>query len=370
MPFKIATLPGDGIGPEVVREGMRVLKAAEEMIGGFSLEFELLDAGADCFLKTGVAFPKENFEMCKASDAIFLGAMGLPQVVQEDGTEVQGKIVIEMRKQLDMYAGLRPIKLRPNIKSVIGKEKIDLVIMRESTEGLFASFQAGASVFDEVHVDSMVITRKGTERICDYSFKLSEKRNGRPLDNKRVVTCVDKSNNFKGMAFWRKIYDEVAGRYPEIQRDYSYVDAITLMLIQKPEAYDVIVAENMFGDIISDLAAGLVGGMGMAPSAEIGDRHAMFEPAHGSAPTIAGKNIANPVATVLSGAFMLEWLGERFGNEGALTAAKLIDKAVDNALKAGYLTSDVGGDTKTTELGGQIILELKSLSDPGCGLAT
>lgn len=362
MAFKIAVLPGDGIGPEVIVEGVKVLKAAQKLIGGFQMEFEFFDAGAEYFKKTGIAFPDSTFTACKDADAIFLGAMGLPNVVQEDGTEVQGKVIIELRKSLDLYAGLRPIRLRPGVKSpIIGKDKIDFVIIRESTEGLFASFQAGASVYNEVHVDPMVITRKGTERVCRYAFECSRKRNGRPLDGKKVVTCVDKSNNFKGMAFWRKIYDEVADSFPDISRDYSYVDAITLLMIQKPEAYDVMVTENIFGDIISDLAAGLVGGMGMAPSAEIGDKHAMFEPAHGSAPTIANKNIANPIATILSGAMMLEWLGEKYHNDSALKASQLIDKAVDSVLEKGNLTSDLGGKTSTTMFGEKTVKELELL---------
>lgn len=363
MSFHIATLPGDGVGPEVVNEAIKVMRAAQEAIGGFELEFENLPAGAAHYQKTGIPFPVESFKKCEAADAIFLGAMGLPEVVQEDGTEVQGKVIIELRKTLNLFGGLRPIKMRPGVTSpIVGKDKIDFVIVRESTEGLFASFQAGASVHDEVHVDSMVITRKGTEKVCEYAFQLAEKRNGRPLDGKKMVTCVDKSNNFKGMAFWRKIYDEIAQKHPGVDRDYAYVDAITLWMIQKPEAYDVMVAENIFGDIISDLAAGLVGGMGMAPSGEIGLEHAMFEPSHGSAPTIAGQNIANPVATILSGALMLEWLGERHGNAGAAKAAKVIDQAVDAALAAGNLTVDLGGRTKTGEFGDATVAELRKLS--------
>ena len=363
MNFHIATLPGDGVGPEVVAEAIKVMNAAKEATGGFSLEFEPLAAGAAHYQKTGIAFPEESFRKCADADAIFLGAMGLPEVVQDDGTEVQGLIIIELRKTLNLFAGLRPIKMRPGVTSpIVGKDKIDFVIVRESTEGLFASFQAGASVYDEVHVDSMVITRKGTEKVCEYAFALAEKRNGRPLDGKKMVTCVDKSNNFKGMAFWRKIYDEIADKHPAISRDYAYVDAITLWMIQKPEAYDVMVAENIFGDIISDLAAGLVGGMGMAPSGEIGLERAMFEPSHGSAPTIAGKNIANPAATILSGALMLEWLGRRHNNAGAAKAAELIDRAVDAALAAGNLTADLGGKTGTAEFGDATAAALKKLS--------
>ena len=359
--FSIATLPGDGVGPEITRACIDILNAVQKKVGGFALNFEYLKAGAGLFRDTGVIFPQESYDACCKADAILLGAMGLPDVVQEDGTEVQGKIIIELRKNLNLFAGVRPIKLYPGIQSPLrDKEKIDFVIIRESTEGLFASYLSGASVYDKVHVDSMVITREGTEKVCEYAFQCSLKRNGRPLDGKRVVTCVDKANNFKGMAFWRKIYNEIANNYPTVQKDYAYVDAINVFLIQNPENYDVLVAENIYGDIISDMAAALVGGMGMAPSADIGLEHAMFQPAHGSAPTIAGKNIANPVATILSGAMMLEWMGERKGCEEARTGSKMIHSAVEETLARGLKTTDVGGKASTTGFTEAVISTLRS----------
>ncbi len=356
--FAIACLPGDGIGPEVTSEAVKVLKAAQKKLGGFSLEFQIVQAGAALYRDTGVAFPDESFAACREADAILLGAMGLPEVVQEDGTEVQGKIIVETRKKLNLFAGVRPIKLMPGVVSPLrGVDKVDFVILRESSEGMFASFQAGASVYDKVHVDSMVITREGTEKVCDYAFKLAMKRNGRPSDGKRVVTCLDKSNNFKGMAFWRKIYDEIAAKYPGVQRDYAYVDAINVLL-QRPQDYDVLVVENIYGDIISDMAAAIVGGMGMAPSGDIGFEHAMFQPAHGSAPTIAGKNIANPVATILSGAMMLTWLGERSGCEACIKGGAMIQEAVEASLAAGHTTVDIGGNTATTAFGDAVVSRL------------
>ncbi len=358
--FAIATLPGDGVGPEILDAGMKVLKAVEKKLGGFSLDFEIFRAGAALYRDTGVAFPAEAYEACRQADAIYLGAMGLPDVVQEDGTEVQGKIIIELRKKLNLFAGVRPIKLYPGIQSPLrDTDRIDFVIVRESSEGMFASYLSGASVYDQVHVDSMVITREGTEKVCDYAFKLAMKRNGRPSDGKRVVTCVDKANNFKGMAFWRKIYTEVAGKYPQVERDYAYVDAINVFLIQRPQDYDVLVAENIYGDIISDMAAALVGSMGMAPSGDIGYEHAMFQPAHGSAPTIAGRNIANPVATIVSGAMMLDWLGERFGCGEAVMGAAMIRNAVETTLASGKKTADVGGSTSTTDFTDAVIAALK-----------
>lgn len=360
---QIACLPGDGIGPEVTAEGVKVLKAAQELAGGaFTLDFNHLEAGAGVYRKTGNPFPDDVHEACVKADAIFLGTMGLPEVTFPDGTEVQGRVIVTMRKELNLYAGLRPIKLYPGVQSPLRNAgKIDFVILRESCEGLFASFQSGAEVYDKVHVDSMVITRENTEKVCHYAFKYAQKRNGRPVDGKKVVTCVDKANNFKSMAFWRRIYDEVAQQYPDIGRDYSYIDAINVMLIQKPEYYDVLVTENIFGDIISDMAGALIGSMGMCPSGDIGPNNAIFQSAHGSAPTIAGKNIANPIATILSGGLMLDWLGERQGNPDMMKMAVMIEQAVENALKAGHKTCDIGGTTSTSDMGDAVVKELKAL---------
>ena len=360
--FTIATLPGDGIGPEIIEEGIKVIRAVEQGFDSFKLDFNYYDAGAAFYRDTGVIIAKEVEEAMDAADAIFLGAMGLPEVTLPDGTETQGIIINGTRKRLNLFAGVRPIRLMPNVQSPLkGKDKIDFVIVRESTEGLFASFMSGANVYDKVYADTMIITREGTEKVTDYAFRLSEKRNGRPADGKKVVTCVDKSNNFTSQAFFRRIYNEVAEKYPEIGRDYSYVDAINVSLILHPENYDVLVSENIFGDIISDMAAALVGGMGMAPSGDIGYEHAMFQPAHGSAPTLAGKNIANPIATILSGAMMLEWLGMRAGIEDMDQAAALIREAVDNVLRDGHLTADIGGSTSTSEFGDLTVKEIEKL---------
>lgn len=359
----IVLLPGDGVGPEIIREGVKVLEAAESLIGGFGLKYTSYEAGAGLYRRTGVIFPDDAYAACRKADAIYLGAMGLPEVVQEDGTEVQGKIIVEMRKKLNLFAGVRPIKLYPGVQSPLrNATAIDMVIIRESSEGMFASFQSGADVYDKVYVDSMVITREGTEKVCDWAFKAAMQRNGRPSDGKKVVTCVDKSNNFRAMAFWRQIYNEVAEKYPEVQRDYSYIDAINVSLIQRPQDFDVLVVENIYGDIISDMAAALVGSMGMAPSGDIGYEHGLFQPAHGSAPTIAGKNIVNPVATIVSGAMMLDWLGDRKGNERLKAAGRCIEDAVTETLRSGRMTSDLGGKETTTSFGDAVVKKLEELS--------
>ncbi len=363
MSFHVATLSGDGIGPEVITEGIKVLQAAEKIVTGFTLNFEKYDAGAGHYLKTGEVFPDSSYQACKESDAIFLGSMGIPEVIEKDGTEVQGQVILRLRFELDLFAGVRPVKLFEGVKTPLeNKHKIDLLIVRENTEGLFASFGGGSKVMNEVVSDTMLITRKGTEKICDFAFQLAKKRNGRIRDGKKVVTCCDKSNVFKSLAFFRNVYNEVAIRYEGvIEKDYAYIDAMALWLVQHPQHYDVIVSENLFGDILSDLAAALVGGMGMAPSGDIGYEHAMFQPAHGSAPTIAGKGIANPVATILSGSMMLDWLGEKHENEAAKAASSLIEKAVAKALASGIQTSDLGGKHPTAAFGDAVVKEMERM---------
>lgn len=357
--YKIAVLPGDGIGPEIMQASLAVLRAVESP--GLSFAFSEQPFGAGHFRTTGEMLPPRVVEECKRADAIFLAAIGLPEVRLPDGTEVQPQIIVGLRKELDLYAAIRPIKLYLGVRSVlrdVGKG-IDFVILRENTEGLFASFNGGGSIKDEVATDTMVITRKGTERIARYAFQLAARRNGRPLDGKRLVTCVDKANVFRSLAFFRHVFDGVAAQHPDIENDHALVDAMTLYMVQNPSAFDVLVMENMLGDILSDLAAGLVGGLSLGPSAEIGEKHALFQPSHGSAPQLAGRNVANPIATILSGAMMLDWLGDRYGDEAALAAARGIEAAVVEVLRAGQcLTPDLGGTAGTSEVAQAVIAAL------------
>jgi 3-isopropylmalate dehydrogenase len=205
----------------------------------------------------------------------------------------------------------------------------------------------------------MVITRKGTERIVKFAFEIAQQRNGAPSDGKRRVTCVDKANILKSQAFFRQIYNEVAENYPDTERDYAYVDAYTVYQVRKPDFYDVVVAENMFGDIISDLAAGTIGGLGMAPSADVSEHHGVFQPSHGTAPDIAGQNIVNPIAQILSAGMMLTWLGERHNDADATNAAKTIDDAVSRVLASQSAhTGDLGGKAKTTDVGDAVASEI------------
>jgi 3-isopropylmalate dehydrogenase len=353
--FHIAVLAGDGIGEEVMGAAVEVLEAASRRAGGFSLEFEHLPGGAGLYRDTGEALSEENYRRAGEADAILFGAMGLPDVRRADGTEPAPQL--DLRFGYELYAGVRPVRAFPGTPLALGDPRaaeIDLVIIRESTEGLFASRGKGVVEDDAIARDTMVITRSVCERLFDFSFELARRRKQKGCPGR--VTCVDKSNVFTSMAFFRKIFDERAARYPDIAADHHYVDATALDLVRKPWEFDVLVMENMYGDILSDLAAALVGGMGMAASADIGDAHGLFQPAHGSAPDIAGKGIANPLAMILSAAMMLEWLGHRHDVGACREAAVAIEDAVAGALaSAGVLPVDLGGSADTVSVARAVI---------------
>ena len=356
--YKIAVLPGDGIGPEVVSEAVKVLMALEKPFPNLRLIFSEHPCGAAYYQQTGKDLPEETLEACRTSDAVLFGSAGDPNIRFPDGTEIAPQLTL--RFVLDLYAGIRPIKKYPGVEPLLaGDPPIDYVIMRENTEGLYASRGAGVRVGDDVAVDNMVITRKGTERIVKFAFELAQQRSGAPRDGKRRVTCVDKANILKSQAFFREIYDEIAENYSDTERDYAYVDAYTVYQVRQPDLYDVVVAENMFGDIISDLAAGTIGGLGMAPSADVSDDCGVFQPSHGTAPDIAGQNIANPIAQILSASMMLTWLGEQNNDDDARSAARAIDNAVSRTLTSQTAhTGDLGGNAKTSDVGDAVASEI------------
>jgi len=358
--YKIAVLPGDGVGPELIREARKVLRAVEKVFPDLQFDCKEFPTGALCYQKTGCDLPIETFEACRTSDAIFFGSAGLPDIRYSDGTEIAPQLTL--RFTLDLYAGIRPIKKYAGVPAVLaGDPPIDYIILRENTEGLYASRGGGVRIGKELAVDNMVITRKGTERIVRYAFQLARKRNGAPADGKRRVTCVDKSNVLRSMVFFRETFDRVASELQDIITDHLYVDAMALYMVQQPQRYDVVVMENMFGDILSDLAAGTVGGMGLAPSADIGDDHGLFQPSHGSAPDLAGKGVANPVAQVLSAAMMLDWLGDKESDPEAKKAARAIEDAVERVLmNPKYHTIDLGGKASTDMVGDAVAKEVKS----------
>ena len=258
----------------------------------------------------------------------FLGAIGLPDIRYEDGTEISPHL--RLRDIYQLYAGVRPVRAYPNAPQRLADpraQEIDLVILRESTEGLFysAAVHGRSELLDNQEVcDVLRITRATTEKLHRFGFELARKRKQRGSSG--MLTCVDKANVFKSMAFFRQIYDEIAPEFPDIQTDYNYIDAQALDLIRRPWNFDVLVTENMFGDILSDLAGGLVGGMGMAACAEIGDEIGLFQPAHGSAPDIMGQDKANPLAAILSGALMLEYLADKTDEPALQDASQLIEK--------------------------------------------
>ncbi|MBI4611621.1 MAG: isocitrate/isopropylmalate dehydrogenase family protein [Candidatus Rokubacteria bacterium] len=357
--YRIAVLAGDGIGPEVIAEALKVLRAVPEP-ARLALDLDLAETGAGCYQRTGEDLPRETLEVSQAADAILFGAAGLPEVRLPDGTEVAPQLTL--RVLLDLYVGLRPIKLYPGVRSPLrlaADERVDYVIVRENTEGLYASRGAGVRVGNQVVTDTLVVTRAGTARICRQAFDLARRRAGAPRDGQRRVTCVDKSNVLKSYAFFREVFDEVAADYSEVQAEHAYIDAMTMYLVQAPSRYDVIVAENMFGDILSDLAAATVGGLGLAPSGDVGDHYGLFQPSHGTAPDIAGKGVANPLATILSAALMLDWLGRRTGDGDAEAAARRIEAAVAAVLAAGrVLTPDLGGSASTAAVGDAVAAAL------------
>src|SRR5689334_10457750 len=353
--FHIAVLGGDGIGPEVMAPALEVLRRIEAK-SDIAFRFTEAPAGAGHYKETGKSMPDSTIRLCEEVDAILLGACGLPSVRYPDNTEIAPQI--ELRVHFDLYAGVRPARLIPGVPSpIVGADAkgIDLVVIRESTEGLFASMGKGV-VTDEDARETLLITRKTSERLFKFSFKLAERRRARGRAG--TLTCVDKANVFKAFAFFRKIFDEIAERHPEVKAERLYIDACAMMLVKRPWDFDVLVTENMFGDILSDLAAGLIGGMGMAPSGDIGDRHAVFQPCHGTAPDIMGQGKANPTAMILSAALMLDWLAERHGLSQAAEASVRIERAVDKVYAGGIKPFEFGGWSGTVDVTTAILAAL------------
>jgi 3-isopropylmalate dehydrogenase len=354
--FHIAVLPGDGIGPEVTAPALEVLHRIEATTPGLHFRFTEAPAGAGYYRTTGRSMPESTIQLCREADAILLGACGLPEVRYPDGTEIMPQV--ELRFIFDLYAGVRPARLVPGVPCPIvgGPERgIDLVLIRESTEGLFASMGKGVVTQEEAR-ETLLITRKTSQRLFEFSFRLAERRKarGRPGN----LACIDKANVFKAYAFFRQIFDECATHHPDVTAQRFYVDACAAMLVRRPWDFDVMVMENMFGDILSDLTAGLIGGMGMAPSADIGDTHAVFQPCHGTAPDIMGKGLANPTAMILSAAMMLDWLGDKHGHAQAQAAALRIETAVDQAFAAGVNPCEFGGRDGTAAVAKAVLAAL------------
>lgn len=341
--YKIAVIPGDGTGPEVIREGLKVLEAVSSKFG-FKYHLEKYDLGGERYLKTGETLPDSVLEELKKMDAIYLGAIGHPEV--KPGILEQG-ILLKIRFQLDQYINLRPVKLYPGVETPIKDkipEDIDFVVVRENTEGMYIGaggfFKKGTP--DEIAIQEAIHTRKGVERCIRFAFEYCRKRK-----KKNKVTLCGKTNVLTyAFNLWERVFNEVSKDYKDIETDYAHVDAICMWMVKNPEWFDVIVTDNMFGDIITDLGAMIQGGMGIAAGGNINPGGvSMFEPIGGSAPKYTGKGVVSPLAAIAACQMMLDHLGEK---EASATIEQAIMKVVDrhvknlSAGKMGYSTSEVG----------------------------
>jgi 3-isopropylmalate dehydrogenase len=336
---QIALLPGDGIGAEVLHCAVQVLRALPD----FEFRFEEFPCGAAEYLRSGDPLPERTMQACRRADAILLGAMGLPDVRWPDGREMAPQL--DLRENLELFAGVRPVRVFHPSHSPLRNPRIDYVLVRESTEGLFSTRLRPRDRSATAVKDELLVTRAGSERLFHFCFRLARTR-------RHKLTLIDKANVLPAMAFFREIFYEVAQYYPDVDAGHVYVDAAALYMVQSPERFDVLVTENLFGDILSDLAAGTVGGMGLAPSGDIGEQHAVFQPAHGSAPDIAGQGVANPVATILSAAMMLDWFGEPECKSGAARIRTAVETVLANPENA---TPDLQGRMNTRELTDRVV---------------
>lgn len=396
MRYKIATFPGDGVGPEIIGEGMKVLSAAADCIPGFDIEFNLYEGGAEYHMKEGRPIEEDGPEGMKEADAIYFGAIGLPGAPEGSGE----MIIAYPRWVMDQYVNLRPVKLYPGVRTVIKlkPEDVDFYIVRENSEGLYSMIEgewSGKELYiddgelttgfnrvegkkvvsmgkriviednlEDTAITLRVITRRACLRISRYAFELAKR------EERKRVTCIDKSNIMRRSdGLFRDVYDEVAEDYPDIEMDHNYVDAATQWILRNPGSYDVIVCSNEWGDILSDMCSVLAGSMGMMPSGNIGDDSASFEPIAGSAPKYTGMRVVNPIGAILSGEMMLKWLGgelrtpnnRKKEDDKALFAASLVRKGVEEVLREGkVLTYDLGGNSRNDEVGDAIVDKIET----------
>lgn len=364
--YRIGLLPGDGVGPEVIEEGVKVLKAAASRFG-FRLEWVSYPFGADWYLENGELLPDSALQEMSGLDALYLGAIGDPRV--PPGILERG-ILLRIRFHFDQYVNLRPIKLMRGVECPVkrrAEDPLEIYVVRENTEDLYVGLGGRRRPGDDRFLMSVerhlyrgevevsfrlevpeelafqvgLISRRGAERVARFAFELARDK------GKNKVTCVDKVNAMPHIySLWREAFEEVGKDYPDVEREYAYVDAMTMWLVRSPESYQVILAPNMFGDIITDLGAVLQGGLGLAAGANLNPHGlSMFEPIHGSAPKHKGKGTINPMAAILAGAMMLDFLGER-------VAAEAVEKAVEAVLVEGKVrTPDLGGSSTTSQVG-------------------
>jgi 3-isopropylmalate dehydrogenase len=330
MKYTIAVIPGDGIGPEVTEATLEVIEAVRETVG-LELDIRKVRAGDNALRELGTPLPDETVNTVRSAHCTLKGPVG----------ESAKDVIVRLRQLLDLYINLRPAKCYPNVACF--HPDVDLVIVRENTEGLYRGLEFE---MDSLAVALRVISEAGSRRIAEYAFKLAEARN-----RKKEVTVVHKANVLtKTCGLFARVCREVAAKHPQVRLREMYVDAAAMNLIRQPQDFDVIVTTNLFGDILSDEAAQIVGGLGLAPAANLGDVDAIFEPVHGSAPDIAGKGLANPLSMILSAKMMFEWLGARFRDQRCSNAAILIEAAVRSTLERGIMTLDLGGSNNTMEV--------------------
>jgi len=352
--YQIAVIAGDGIGKEVVPAGCKVLSSVEEVSGAFHLHFEAFPWGTEYYLKHGRMMPENALKNLEQFDAIYLGAIGQPSAVPDHVTLWGG--LLPIRKGFEQYVNLRPIRLLPGLQSPLrhkGPEDINFVCVRENTEGEYAGVGGRTHVGTpyEVAIQTSVFSRPAVERIMRYSFELAQKR------PRKKVTSVTKSNACQySMVFWDEVFEEIAADYPDVETEQWLVDAMAARFITHPETLEVVVASNLFADILTDLGGAMLGSLGIPPSANLNPERrfpSMFEPVHGSAPDIAGKGIANPIATIWAGSMMLEFLGE-------VQAAGMVMGGITKTVQDGnVLTPDLGGSAGTQALANEVISQIQ-----------
>lgn len=356
--YHLAVMPGDGIGPEVIAESVQTLTSLALLHGGFQFEIQQFDWGTERYLREGALMPADGLTALERGgfDGILLGPVGDPRV--PDHITLWG-LVLPIRQAFDQYVNLRPARLLPGVRSPLSNKRprdIDIVCVRENTEGEYAG--VGGRVHrmteDEVAIQSTIFTRKGTERIIRYAFEYAQQY------GRKKVTSATKSNSMQyNMVFWDEVFQQVAADYPAIAHEQQLIDSLTARFVSHPESLDVVVASNLFGDILTDLGAAISGSMGLAPSANLNPQRrypSLFQAIHGSAPDITGKGIANPIASIWSGQLLLEFLGEH-------EAATLLMRAIEDVLVGGQAhTPDLGGTATTQQLGQAIRDHAQSLA--------
>ncbi|MCS7141968.1 MAG: isocitrate/isopropylmalate dehydrogenase family protein [Candidatus Nitrosocaldus sp.] len=338
--YRIAFIDGDGIGPEISRATRLVLDALNSMLG-IGMRLVDVEAGDAALARHGRALPEESLDAIRGSDACIKAPIG----------ESAADVIVYLRRLLDLYANIRPVKAYPGMRAL--SDGIDLIIVRENTEDVYSGLEY--DIGSDASIAIKVTTRRACMRIAEHAFRIARKRrNGR-----RSVVAVHKANLLRRTdGLFARCCRDVASRYPDVRFSEMYVDACAMHLIRRPEEFDVIVTMNMYGDILSDEAAQIAGSLGAAPSANIGEGYAIFEPAHGSAPDIAGKGIANPLSLILSAGMMYEWLAGRYGDERCARASALIEACVRSILSKGIMTPDMGGRSGTMDVAHAIVEEL------------